>query len=64
MSIPFKKDHQEGIRAISDATGRGPIREKGFLIDATAYQLQAFLCFYGIRLQLAGFLFAGGGFYS
>ena len=29
------------------ATGRGPIRKKGFLIHAIAYQLQAFLRFYG-----------------
>ena len=31
----------------SIATGRGPIRKKGFLIDAIASQLQALLRFYG-----------------
>ena len=31
----------------SIATGRGPIRKKGFLIHVTAYQLQALLRRYG-----------------
>ena len=46
----------------SIATGRGPIRKKGVLIHAIAYQLQAFLCFHGIQLQLAGVLFGKRGF--
>jgi hypothetical protein len=46
----------------SIATGRVPIRKKGFLIHAIAYQLQALLRFHGTQLQLAGVLFGKRGF--